>query len=79
MVQKIRLHFQLPQNELRKRVAARERLARDPSEANLDVLNGQILSAEKLSAAERQCSIAVDQGPGDQTGLVREIRHRLGS
>ena len=73
------LDFQVPQNELRKRVAARNRLGLDPSEADLRVLNGQILSAEQLSAAERQYSIVVNQASDDETTLVRQIRHRLGS
>jgi aminoglycoside phosphotransferase family enzyme len=49
-----------PEPVLRERIAARERVAADASEASLDVLTRQLLSAEPLASAERTFAVAID-------------------
>jgi uncharacterized protein len=49
-----------PPDELRRRIRARARRGRDASEADLDVLEQQLLTAEPLDRAERRHVVAVD-------------------
>ena len=53
-----------PEPVLRERIAARERAAVDASEASLDVLARQLLSADPLSPAERTFAVAIDTRHG---------------
>lgn len=69
-----------PEGELRARVSARQRRARDASEADLQVLEHQLASREPLSAAELADSIRFDAGrasPEAVTGLARRLGLRL--
>jgi len=54
------LHVHAPDEVLRARVARREREARDPSEANLAVLEAQIKNLEPLAPEEQSSVIAID-------------------
>jgi uncharacterized protein len=49
-----------PPDELRRRIKARARKGRDASEADLDVLERQLVTAEPLDRAERRHVVAVD-------------------
>ena len=51
-----------PADELRRRIRARAHKGRDASEADLDVLERQLLTAEPLDRAERRHVVAVDTG-----------------
>jgi aminoglycoside phosphotransferase family enzyme/predicted kinase len=53
-----------PEPVLRKRIAARDRAGGDPSEATLDVLARQVLTAAPLSAAEHTFAVAIDTRSG---------------
>ncbi|HXK55698.1 MAG TPA: AAA family ATPase [Gammaproteobacteria bacterium] len=71
------LDFQVPMNELRRRVTARERRGSDPSEANVEVLNRQAESKESLTEQERQSAVRVNQESGDIGDLVKLLQIRL--
>jgi hypothetical protein len=66
---------------LRKRVAARERENRDPSDAGVQVLLNQLAFAEPLAADEMADTIAVDTDadldPGDVAQLCANIAAQL--
>jgi len=49
-----------PPDELRRRIKARARKGRDASEADLGVLERQLVTAEPLDRAERRHVVAVD-------------------
>jgi predicted kinase len=53
-----------PEPVLRERIAARSRAATDASEASLDVLARQLLSAEPLSPTERTFAVTIDTRQG---------------
>ncbi|PLY16125.1 MAG: aminoglycoside phosphotransferase [Sedimenticola sp.] len=69
------LDFQVAEDELRRRVAARSLSGGDASEADLRVLEAQLASVEPLTAAERQLRVVINQ-QGDLP--LSEIRARLG-
>ncbi|MFP5406513.1 MAG: AAA family ATPase, partial [Gammaproteobacteria bacterium] len=54
------LHCTAPPQVLRERVAARRASGRDPSEAGLEVLEGQLARHDPLSEDERRMAIEVD-------------------
>lgn len=76
------LAFAAPEAALRARIAAREALAADASEANLLVLDHQLRTQEPLSPDERACTIDVDAArPLDEArdpGAWHAVLHWLG-
>jgi aminoglycoside phosphotransferase family enzyme/predicted kinase len=62
-------------NELRRRVAARQRAGRDASEADLAVLEHQLRTHEPLDRAERRAAVTVDtERPLRYASLVARLR-----
>jgi predicted kinase len=70
-----------PEATLRERVAARERLATDASEAGLAVLERQIAALEPLDADELESAVIVDAGDlgDDMAGIEKSVGRRIGA
>jgi aminoglycoside phosphotransferase family enzyme/predicted kinase len=69
-----------PESVLRERIAARERLARDASEASAAVLERQLAIQQPLGADEAAQAIAVDAAqPFDADALAARLAVRLAS
>ena len=74
------LHCDAPVETLRARVAERQRLARDPSEADVAVLERQLGFWEPFDDAELSRLVAVDTGRASAVTLaLAEIRRRTGA
>ena len=71
------LDFQVPMQELRKRVTDRKRLGSDSSEADEEVLKLQIESHEHLTEEERQYTVPVHQESEGQRSLIIQIQNQL--
>lgn len=64
------LDFQLPVEQLRQRISARQRQGQDPSDADLAVLEQQRRTLEPLSEQERLQAVVVGPDPDPQATLV---------
>lgn len=75
------LDFQVPVQELRRRVIARGRQGQDPSDADLAVLEQQRRRLEPLSAQERRWAVAVgpDQDPQATLALLERLIRSAGA
>lgn len=71
------LDFQVPRQELKRRVKARSRSGSDPSEADLAVLEKQFEIGEKITAGECGYSVVVDQTSTDMEQLALLIKSRV--
>jgi hypothetical protein len=68
------LDFQAHLEVLRQRVALRDAVGRDASEATLDVLRRQLETAEPLDADEAKFAIQIDtQSPSSSEALIRSL------
>lgn len=67
-----------PEATLRERIARREAMGGDPSEAGVEVLARQIASEEPLTEAERQWTVDVDTTQEDLATDLSRISARLG-
>jgi uncharacterized protein len=67
-----------PAATLRTRVAARERAARDASEAGLAVLEQQLATEEPLAADEAAHALAIDAEHGAGAADAAALAQRLG-
>lgn len=69
------MHADAPRHELERRIRNRRRDGRDPSEADIRVLEGQIESADELGADERSHTVEVDTTEAvDYRHLAERIR-----
>jgi predicted kinase len=68
------LDFQTPAHVLRERVAQRQKVSSDVSDANLEVLTSQLRSAEPLDADELDVAITVDT---TRTDAAESVARRL--
>lgn len=73
------LDCRAPADVLRQRVASRDALGRDASEATVDVLARQIGVAEPLSPDEQQGAVIVDTASDSLESALARIRQRLAS
>lgn len=53
-------------------------LEADPSEANLEALNGQFRSVENLTEDERKHPLVMNQDSIEESDLAKRIRYQLG-
>jgi aminoglycoside phosphotransferase family enzyme/gluconate kinase len=74
------LALDAPREVLRSRVQAREREARDASEAGIAVLERQLAAVEPLAAGERDCAIVLDKGDvTTANAALGALQRRLGA
>jgi aminoglycoside phosphotransferase family enzyme/predicted kinase len=71
------LSFEAPLSVLRARVAARSQRRDDASEADLDILERQIATAEPLTEAETAFALAIDASRSQSDQVLRAVRKRL--
>lgn len=68
-----------PVDELKRRIAQRERTGADPSEAGLAVLDSQLEASDPLDDSERRSTVAVDTvRPPTLQALIEQLREQTG-
>jgi len=71
------VHCHASEAELKRRLAAREQAAADPSEANVDILLHQIAAAQPLAADERPFAVALDTAGQNLDTMVAAIEEAM--